>query len=69
MQVLENWEAQQDNEAIFDVDMHNVDGKPFVRVTFPDGKEGTICGFDTRAGAIKGLDAKRLFGFMSAGGN
>ena len=49
--------------------MHNVDGKPFVRVTFPDGKEGTICGFDTRAGAIKGLDAKRLFGFMSAGGN
>jgi hypothetical protein len=51
--VLEDWKAQQDSEPIFDVDMHKVDGKPFVRVTFPDGKEETIYGFNDRAEAIK----------------
>jgi IS1 family transposase len=53
VQVLEDWEAQQDSEPIFDVDMHAIDGKPFVRVTFPHGKEETIYGFTTRADAIK----------------
>jgi len=33
--------------------MHKIDGKPFVRVTFPDGNEETIYGFDTRAEAIR----------------
>ena len=33
--------------------MHKIDGKPFVRVTFPDGKEETIYGFNTRAEAIR----------------
>ncbi len=53
VKVLEDWEAQQDSEPFFDVDIHAVDGKPFVRVTFPDGKEETIYGFATRAEAIK----------------
>ena len=53
VRVLEDWEAEQNNEPFFDVDMHKVDGKPFVRVTFPDGKEETIYGFNNRAEAIK----------------
>jgi IS1 family transposase len=53
VKMLEDWEAQQDNEPSFDVDMHAIDGKPFVRVTFPDGKEETIYGFAARADAIK----------------
>ena len=53
VQVLEDWEAQQDSEPSFDVDAHAIDGKPFVRVTFPDGKEETIYGFNTHADAIK----------------
>ena len=32
---------------------HKIDGKPFVRVTFPDGKEETVYGFNTRADAIR----------------
>jgi IS1 family transposase len=53
VQVLEDWEAQQDSEPSFDVDTHAIDGKPFVRVTFPDGKEETIYGFNSRPDAIK----------------
>jgi len=37
VKVLEDREAQRDSEPIFDVDTHKIDGKPFVRVTFPDG--------------------------------
>jgi hypothetical protein len=33
--------------------MHRIDGKSFVRVTFPDGKEETIYGFATRVDVIK----------------
>jgi hypothetical protein len=51
--MLEQWEAEQGTEPFFDVDMHRIDGKPFVRVTFPDGKEDTIYGFATRAEAIR----------------
>ena len=38
LQVLEDWEALQDREPTFDIDTHAVDGKPFVRVTFLNGK-------------------------------
>ena len=42
VQVLEDWEAQQDNEPSFGVDIHAVAiSEPFVRVTFPDGKDGS----------------------------
>ena len=51
--MLERWETEQDSEPIFDVDMHKIDGKPFVRVSFPDGKEETIYGFNTRGDAIR----------------
>jgi hypothetical protein len=53
VQVLEDWETQRDSEPIFDIDMHKIDGKPFVRVTFPNGKKETIYGFETRADAIR----------------
>jgi IS1 family transposase len=53
VKVLEDWEAQQDNEPLFDIDTHRIDGKPFVRVTFRDGKQETIYGFNTRADAIR----------------
>jgi hypothetical protein len=53
VRVLEDWEAQQDSEPIFDIDTHRIDGKPFVRVTFPDGKEETIYGFNNHAEAIR----------------
>ena len=52
-QVLEDWEAQQDSEPSFDIDTHKIDGKPFVRVTFPDGKTEAIYGFTTRVEAIR----------------
>jgi hypothetical protein len=51
--MLEQWEAEQGTEPLFDVDTHKIDGKPFVRVTFPDGKEETIYGFNTRADAVR----------------
>jgi hypothetical protein len=38
---------------LFDIDTHKIDGKPFVRVTFPDGKEETVYGFNARADAIR----------------
>lgn len=53
MQVLEDWEAQQDTEPSFEIDAHKIDGKPFVRVTFPGGKTEAIYGFNARADAIK----------------
>jgi hypothetical protein len=55
-----NWEAQQDSEPSFDIDTHAIDGKPFVRVTFPDGKEETIYGFNTRADAIKWIRCEAI---------
>jgi hypothetical protein len=51
--MLEQWEAEQGTEPLFDVDTHKIDGKPFVRVTLPDGKEETIYGFNTRADAVR----------------
>jgi hypothetical protein len=33
--------------------MHKIDGKPFVRVTFPNGETEAIYGFQTRPDAIK----------------
>jgi hypothetical protein len=53
VRVLEDSEAPQGSKPIFDVDLHKIDGKPFVRATFPDGKEETIYGFNTRADGIK----------------
>ena len=53
VQMLADWEAQQGSEPIFDVDMHKIDGKPFVRVTFPGGSEETIFGFNSHAEAIR----------------
>ena len=53
VRVLEAWEAQKDNEPSFDVDTHKIDGKPFVRMTFPNGGTEAIYGFKTRADAIK----------------
>ena len=53
VQVLEDWEAQQSGEPIFDIDTHKIDGKPFVRVTFPNGETEAIYGFDAHADAIK----------------
>ena len=52
VQMLEDWEARQGSEPTFDVDMHKIDGKPFVRVAFPDGSEETVYGFNNRAEAI-----------------
>ncbi len=43
--------------------MHAIDGKPFVRVTFPDGKEETIYGFNTRANAIKWIRCEAVVWF------
>ena len=40
-------------EPTFDVDAHAVDKRPFVRVTFPDGKTEAIYGFATKADAIR----------------
>jgi hypothetical protein len=42
-----------DSEPIFDVDTHKIDGKPFVRATFPNRETEAIYGFATRADAIK----------------
>ncbi len=54
VQVLEDYEAQAVGEPIFEVETHAIDGKPFVRVTFPDGKTETIYkNFTTPADAIK----------------
>ena len=53
VRVLEDWEAQQGSEPSFDVDVHAVDKRPFVRVTFPDGKTEAIYGFAIRADAIR----------------
>ena len=54
VQMLEDWEAQQDNEPIFDVDMHKVDGKPF-------------CAGDVRAEAIRWCEAVvRLYGHRTS---
>lgn len=53
VKVLEDWEAQQESEPSFEIDTHKIDGRPFVRVTFPDGKEEAIYGFNVRAEAIK----------------
>jgi hypothetical protein len=41
------------NSSSLSIDAHTIDCKPFVRVTFPDGNEETIYGFNTRADAIK----------------
>ena len=40
VQVLEDWEAQQDSEPIFDVDMHKIDGKPFRARHVPGWQRG-----------------------------
>jgi IS1 family transposase len=53
VRVLEAWEAQKENEPIFDVETHKIDGKPFVRVTFPNGETEEIYGFNNRSEAIK----------------
>jgi IS1 family transposase len=53
VRVLEAWETQKENEPIFDVEAHKIDGKPFVRVTFPNGETEAIYGFNTRADAIR----------------
>jgi predicted cupin superfamily sugar epimerase len=53
VQVLEDWEAQQHSEPSFIVDTHAIDGKPFARVTFPNGETGAIYNFKTREEAIK----------------
>ena len=53
VQVLEDWEAQQDSEPQFDVETHAIDGKPFVRVTFPNGQGEAIYGFTTKAEALR----------------
>lgn len=53
VQMLADWEAQQGSEPTFDVDSHKIDGKPLVRVTFPNGETEAIYGFETRAEAIK----------------
>jgi IS1 family transposase len=53
VRVLEAWELQRETEPQFDVEVHAIDKKPYVRVTFPDGKTEAIYGFETRADAIK----------------
>lgn len=58
VKMLESWEAQQGSEPTFDVDTHKIDGKPFVRITFPDGKEETVYGFNSRADAIKWIPVR-----------
>ncbi len=53
VKVLEDWEAHQDSEPSFDIDIHAIGDKPFVRVTFPNGETEAIYGFATRSEAIK----------------
>jgi|SRR5581483_1115057 len=60
VKVLEDWEAQQNSEPSFDIDTHAIDGKPFVRVSFPDGKSEVIYGFETRADAIKWIRCEAI---------
>jgi hypothetical protein len=45
--------------------MHKIDGKPFVRVTLPDGKEETIYGFNSRADAIKWIRCEAVVWFYN----
>jgi len=40
VQMLEDWEAQRDNEPDLDVDMHKVDGKPFCAGDVPGWNRG-----------------------------
>ena len=40
-------------EPRFDIETHKIDGKPFVRVTFPNSETEAICGFNARTDAIK----------------
>ncbi|HEY5305543.1 MAG TPA: DDE-type integrase/transposase/recombinase [Pseudolabrys sp.] len=53
VQMLEEWEAQQGGEPSFEIDVHKIDGKAFVHVTFEDGKTDTIYGFADKAAAAK----------------
>jgi hypothetical protein len=66
--MLADWEAQQDDEPRFDVETHKIDGKPFVRVTFPDGKEETIYGFNVRQRPSAGSGARPWCGSLEAAG-
>jgi hypothetical protein len=53
VQVLEDWEAQQDSEPSFEIEANRIGEEHLVRVTFPSGETETIYGFVTRADAIK----------------
>ncbi len=61
VRVLEQYEAEKVGEPQFDVDVHKIDGKPFVRVTFPNGETETIYKeFQTRADAIKWIRCEAI---------
>ena len=53
VKVLEDWEAQQNNEPSFEIEEYRIGGGYFVRVSFPNGEIEAIYGFNTRVDAIK----------------
>lgn len=53
VQVLENWEAQQETEPSFDIEANKIGDGHFVRVTFPTGETEAIYGFATKADALR----------------
>ena len=62
--IVECWNSGKRSkvgEPQFDVDVHKIDGKPFVRVTFPNGETETIYKeFQTRADAIKWIRCEAI---------
>lgn len=59
VQMLEAWEALHARiEPKFEIDHHQVDGKPFVRVTFPNGETEAVYGFEIAADAAKWIRNK-----------
>jgi hypothetical protein len=52
--MLEPWEALHARlDPQIEIDHHQVDGKPCVRVTLPNGETETVYGFEVAADAAK----------------
>jgi hypothetical protein len=52
--MLEAWEALYARvEPKFEIDNHQIDGKPFVRVTLPNGQSETVYGFSSEGEAAR----------------
>ena len=61
VQVLEDWEAQRDNEPSFEIEQHKITGDYFVRVTFPNGQTETVYGgIKTKVDALKWIRCEAI---------